>query len=336
MEKNKNEVIEIDIKQIIMLLLSKALYIGIVGVVFAIFAFTYFKFVAQKQYTSSAQLYVMNTESDTLTSSDITVYNYITKDCMEIITTRPVLEKVIAELGLDMSVGTLKSKISASNSANSRLITITVSDTSPVMAKRIVDSLSKASAQHIKEVTKAEFVNPVFDGEVATAPSSPNVMRNSLIALILGLAVGCAIVVIRFLLDDSIKGAEDVEKYLGISVIGTIPLFGEDEDLGVSYKHGAKVKKSAMPQRPQRPVQRPQQAGQRPVSDAARAEERVRRMNPDGNAEMRRRPNPDGNAETRRRANSEGNGAVRRRSNSEGNADTRRNSDSDRNSEERR
>lgn len=257
MEKEKNDIIEIDIKQIAFLLLGKAVYIVAVGLILAVLAFTYFKFIAAKSYNSSAQLYVMNTESDNITTSDMQVSNYLTTDCMEMITTRPVLEKVISELDLQMTADALAGKISASNTTGSRLITITVSDTSPVMAKRIVDSVAKAAADHIKEVTKAEFVSQVYDGQVATAPSSPAVFRNTLIAMVLGIAIGCAIVIIRFLLDDSVKSAEDVEKFLGISVIGTIPLFGEDEDLGVEYKHGSKVRKPVtVARQPKKPVRR--------------------------------------------------------------------------------
>ncbi len=237
MEKEKNDIIEIDIKQIAFLLLGKIGYILAIGVILAILAFTYFKFIATKSYNSSAQLYVMNQESDGgITTGDIQISTYLTTDCLGMITSRPVMEKVISELKLDMTADALAGKISSDNTTGSRLITITVTDSSPVMAKRIVDSVAKASADHIKEVTQAEFVSQVYDGEIATAPSSPAVMRNTLIAMILGIAIGCAIVIIRFLMDDSIKGADDVEKFLGITVIGTIPLFGEDDDLGVSYK----------------------------------------------------------------------------------------------------
>ena len=53
MENNNNKhEIEIDIKQIFGLLLSKALYIGIVSAVCAILAFSYFQFMATEKYTS--------------------------------------------------------------------------------------------------------------------------------------------------------------------------------------------------------------------------------------------------------------------------------------------
>jgi hypothetical protein len=74
----------------------------------------------------------------------------------------------------------------------------------------------------------AELVNIVQPGNVPEAPSSPAVMRNTIIALILAVFATCAIIIIRYIMDDTIKTSEDVERYLGISVIGSIPIFGEE------------------------------------------------------------------------------------------------------------
>ena len=56
MENNQKHEIEIDLKQIFGLLLSKALYIGVIGVVCAILAFSFFKFAATEKFTSTTQI----------------------------------------------------------------------------------------------------------------------------------------------------------------------------------------------------------------------------------------------------------------------------------------
>ena len=53
---------------------------------------------------------------------------------------------------------------------------------------------------------------------------SPNVMMNTLIGAMAGTLIAAFIVVLIHLSDDRIKGPDDVEKYLGVSVLGTIPL----------------------------------------------------------------------------------------------------------------
>ena len=239
---NKKHEIEIDLKQIFGLLLSKALYIGIISVVCAILAFSYFQFMATEKYTSTTQIFVMDKSSDKVTSSDINMFSALSNDYLQLVQTRPVMEKVIAELGLDMSVDTLKGKVAATKQGDSRIISISVVDTSPVVAKRIADAVAKAAADQIYTVMEAELVNIVQPGNVPESPSSPAVMRNTLIAVILAVFVCCAVIIIRFIMDDTVKTAEDVEKYLGISVIGTIPLFGEDAELKNKKKAKAKAK----------------------------------------------------------------------------------------------
>jgi capsular polysaccharide biosynthesis protein len=156
------------------------------------------------------------------------MYSALSSDYLQLIQTRPVLEKVIAELGLDMSVDELKGKITATKQGDSRIISISVVDESPVVAKRIADAVAKAAAEQIYTVMDAELVNIVQPGNVPEEPSSPAVMKNTAIVFIIAVFAVCAVIIIRNIVDDTIKTSEDVEKYLGISVIGSIPIFGAE------------------------------------------------------------------------------------------------------------
>lgn len=230
---NQNDSVEIDLKQLFFVLLSKLGYIVLTAAAFAVVAFLYFNFIAEKQYQSTTQIYVINKESDTITSSDVSVSTSLSNDYVVLITTRPVLDQVIAELGLGITTSQLEGKISASVVTDSRIISITVEDSSPIMAKRIVDCVAAVSAERICAVMNSEMVNVVQEGEVSEFPSSPSVMKNTILAGLIGMFLAGAVVIIRFMLNDTIMTPEDVEKYLGISVIGTIPVF-DQENIGRS------------------------------------------------------------------------------------------------------
>ncbi len=245
MENKDNATIEIDIKQICILLLSKIGYILLTGVVLAVLTFAYFKCFVPETYTSTSQIYVINKTSDTVTSSDVSVSTYLSNDYVVLITTRPVMEQVIAELDLDMTVDELAEQVSASVVTNSRMIKITVTDTSPIRAKRIVDCIATVSATRICEIMNSEMVNIAEEGAVATTPVGPASARNAVIAFILGAFVACAVIVIKFIMDDRIKTTDDIEKYLGISVLGSIPVF-EMEDLSAAQpQQGARAPRAA-------------------------------------------------------------------------------------------
>ena len=91
----------------------------------------------------------------------------------------------------------------------------------------------------IKEIMDVDAVNVVYAAEVPSGPSSPSVMKNTMIAAILGLVAVVGVYVVIFLLDDTIRTEEDVERYLGLSTVGVIPLSNE---LNVMSKYTGKKK----------------------------------------------------------------------------------------------
>lgn len=60
-------------------------------------------------------------------------------------------------------------------------------------------------------------------------PSSPNLLRNILLALVGGIFAGAAFVYLRMQFDDSVRVPEDVEGKLGMPLLGVIPLVQELE-----------------------------------------------------------------------------------------------------------
>lgn len=226
MENKQNDELEIDLKQICGVLLKKLWIILIVGVVFGLFAYVYCSFIAEKQYISKTQIYVIDKQSENITSTDLTLFSALSNDYIQIIKTKAVLEDVINELKLDMSSEQLMEKITVNKEGDSRIISISVTDSIPINAKRIADSIAKASADQIYEVMEAELVNIIQKGNVPSTPSAPTTFKNVFIMFALGILISCIAVIVRFFLDDSIVVAEDVEKYLGLSVIGSIPVFG--------------------------------------------------------------------------------------------------------------
>ena len=69
----------------------------------------------------------------------------------------------------------------------------------------------------------------IVDGAlVPDVQVSPNVRRNFLMALLLGLMLGVGLAFVADFLDNSIKGPEDLEKLTGLPSLGVIPHFSTD------------------------------------------------------------------------------------------------------------
>ena len=234
---SQNDGIEIDLVELFFFLLSKVVYIFAVAAAFGVIALAV-NLMIKPTYTSSTKMYVLNRQSsDTLTQADLNISTYLTNDYMELIKSRTVLEAVIKEMGLNMSYEDLRGKINVSSERDTRIITVTVNDQDPVKARDIANAIREQSAEHIEQVMSIEAVNVVDEANLPKHKTSPRIKRNVIICAAVGGLLMLAFFVICFLMDDKITSSEDVERYLKLSVLGSLPI---DEKL----QKGSKKKKT--------------------------------------------------------------------------------------------
>ena len=123
---------------------------------------------------------------------------------------------------------------------NTRIIEITVEDSDPYEAKRLADAIREAAAEKIASVMDIDSVNLLEEGNIPQSPSSPQVGKITVIGIAVGFIISVGIVIINFLLNDRICTPDDVERYLGLSTLGSIPLDVEKEE---QYRRNQKLKK---------------------------------------------------------------------------------------------
>lgn len=217
--------IEIDLLEIVQFLLRKAGYILLTAVLFAVISLAVTVLFISPKYTSTTKMYILNRQAtDSLTNSDLQSSTYLTKDYMVLIKSRTVIESVIAELGLDMTYEELLGIMDVSTESDTRVVTIDVTYPDPYLARDIANAIRIAGASHIQTVMNTEAVNSVDEANIPTKKSSPSVRKNVLIAGLLGFILAAAVFVVIFLLDDKVNTAEDIERYLGLSVLGLMPI----------------------------------------------------------------------------------------------------------------
>jgi capsular polysaccharide biosynthesis protein len=206
-------------------LLSKIWIIVLSGITLGLVVIAATILFVTPQYESTTKMYVLNKQdSSTLTSSDLQSSLSLTKDYAVLIKSRTVTESVITQLNLDMTSKELLSKISVSSETDTRVLTITVTDEDPYEACQIANAVRDVAANHIKNVMDIDAVNVVETANIPQEKSSPSLAKNGILGGALGLFLAIAIVLIVYLSNDTVKTQEDVEKYLGLSVLGTIPL----------------------------------------------------------------------------------------------------------------
>ena len=218
---------EIDLLDLFFLLLSNFVFIVVGAIVVGAIVFAYNTFLVKPTYTSTTSMYVLNrnsTDSNGLNTSDLSVANYLTKDYVQMIRSRTVVENVIASLDLDMTVSGLLEELSVNSQTDTRIIQISITDGDPYRARDIANMLRIKAAEHIKNVMNIEAVNVVDEANVPSTKTGPKTLRNTLIGGFIGALLVAAYFIILYLIDDKINTAEDVESYLGLSVLGQLPI----------------------------------------------------------------------------------------------------------------
>ena len=223
--KNRSDEIEIDLREVFLLLLSRLWLIILVGILTAAVGFGISAFLIRPTYQSTTKIYILNKQDEnTVTYSDVQLGTQLTKDYAQLITSRLVLEKVIEELRLrNMAYEDMLRKVSVTALTDTRIRSSTVSDHDPVLAMNIANSIRENAAVHIKNVMDIEAVNVAETANLPTQKASPSVAKWVLGGGSIGAFLVIAITLLVYFLDDTIKTSDDVEKYLGLSTLALIP-----------------------------------------------------------------------------------------------------------------
>lgn len=227
-----NDTIEIDLLEIIHILLSKFWIILGAGLLAAVIGFVISKFVLTPIYESTTKIYILNkSENAAVTYSDVQMGTQLTKDYAELINSRYVLETVIEQLALtDMEYKDLLKKVGVTTPTDTRIVSITVTDIDPQQAQAIADCIREVAGEHIQNVMDIDAVNVVEEANLPTVKAGPSVIKWTALGGILGVFLVCSVILIHYLLDDTIKSSEDIEKYLGLSTLALIPIAPGEND----------------------------------------------------------------------------------------------------------
>lgn len=239
-EINKPKEVEnkIDLEEIFFALLDKIWPIFLTGVITAILAFGWTKFTIVPVYQATTKVYVLTkAENSAVSSGDLSLSSQLIGDCSALFKSRPVTSEVIRSLGLNMSTDQLAAAITINTLSDTRIVNITVSNSDPQVAMKLANQVREVGAEQVAEIMNLQSVNLVEEALMPTAPISPDVKKNTLMGGMAGIVLAALAVVLMFILNDTIHSEEDVERYLGLSVLGAIPL-QEQEGSRQNYRRG--------------------------------------------------------------------------------------------------
>lgn len=187
--------------------------------------------LVKPSYTADTQLFVAIQSSGSVqelaqgnTFSQARVQSYV-----KTVTTPMVLQPVIDSLGLKLTPDELSKEIKASSDLNTVIITVSVTDTSPVQSAAIAQEVANNLIKTVENLEKPNTggSSPVKLSVIspATAPSSasaPNTKVNLLLGLIVGLGMGIGASLLSATWDTKVRGESDIRKVTPAPILGGV------------------------------------------------------------------------------------------------------------------
>lgn len=246
---NDNTEIEIDLREVFFAVRKWLWLIALVSFLGGVAAFGYTKFLVTPIYTAQNSMLVLTKETTLASLADLQMGTQLTNDYKVLATSRPVLEQVISNLNLNMSYQGLKSSITIKNPEDTRILEIYVQNPDPQLALRIVREVATTSSEFIGDMMEVIPPKIIDKGVLPTKKTSPSNLKNTVLGILLGAVLSGGVVVLRTILDDTIKSEEDIDKFLGLSTLGSIPdrkdyiNLEKDKASGKSFKKQSKKDK---------------------------------------------------------------------------------------------
>ncbi len=205
-------------------LLRKWWAIALCLVIGAAAAFGGTKLLITPQYTATSMIYILSESTSITSMADIQIGDSLAQDFMIIGKSRPVVEKVIKQLDLNASYEAVASTIVFENPADSHILKIAVTNPDPKLAADIANAMAEVTRAQIADVMGTDEPNTLEEAIVPVSPSSPNTMKNTMLGALLGAVLAAGLIIVLYLMDDTIKDEDDVKKYLQMNTLAALPM----------------------------------------------------------------------------------------------------------------
>lgn len=217
---------EFNVVEFLKYYMGKFIFIILFIVMGLVGSYVYTYYIQVPIYRSQTSLVLTKTNgSTTITQNDINLNKNLVSTYREIIQSRRILDKVIKNLDLDVDYKELAQNVSVDSVNDTELIVISVYNEDNKLAKKIADEIANVFKTEITTIYNIENVSIIDKALVSNTSYNVNVVKQFILGAGIGFVLSSLILLIRFYLDDTVKSEEDIEKKLGLSVLGRVPKY---------------------------------------------------------------------------------------------------------------
>ncbi|CEQ00903.1 YveK family protein [Paraclostridium sordellii] len=216
----------IDLKEYFLIIKKKAWIIALITSMAMLASGIISFFVLSPVYQTKTTLIVNSDKApgtDVITGDQISVSQKLAVTYGEIIKSKTVLDEVANQLKIKDGYEEIEKKLTVSPVADTQIVEVSVEDTNPKRAADIANVIPKVFTKEVKRITKANNVEVIDKAIIPKDPIKPNKVMNIMISAVLGIMVSLFVIFLLEYMDNKIKSPQDIEKYLGLPLLGVIP-----------------------------------------------------------------------------------------------------------------
>ena len=205
----------------------------ITSLVFGVAAYSYSCVFIKKTYTTTIKLYVETDSGSNSTSynSDLSSYNYATSlvnTYIEMLETNNFYQQIAESFDNEYTMKQIGSMIAFYNESETEVFKATITADTPQEAKLIADRVAEIAPEIISQLNDNAHLKIVDKAILPTSPASPNVAKNTGIALLIGFVGAFVYLIVKEFLDVKFKYNSDMTSYNDIPILAAIPDFDSD------------------------------------------------------------------------------------------------------------
>ena len=220
---------ELDLRSLFLVLLQSLRLIIAVSVAMAVVFGVATGLLTEDTYSARCSMYIMNVSqkdnSTGVSANGLEASQKLVDECIILIKSNNVMNKVAAQVnarGFSVTPATVRSSLSMTAVEDTALLRIISTTSDPKLSQTICDELMKYVPDVVDYAMKGLVTINKIDEVESAVKNSPMVARNAILGGVFGLLLVCALILVRYLMDNTIKDEKDLKTRFNVNVLGVV------------------------------------------------------------------------------------------------------------------
>ncbi len=249
--ENENKEIEIDLLELAGVLLSRISVIITFSLLFGFLALCFASFYLPEKYSSYTTMYVKNVNEEarieqTVTLSELNASKSLLSTYIAVLQSDAVMDQIgerllklytvdeislvfpVDEKGV-VSTNAIKNSLSMASVEDTEVLKITSKTTSPEVSADVCRIIAEIAPDFLIRVVGAGSVEVIDPAKVNYKRVEPNIKKMTVLGCLLGLIASAGVIILLYLLDNSVKSTDELKKRFDKAIIGEVYNFSQEK-----------------------------------------------------------------------------------------------------------